>query len=255
MKNTPCTLLLLAATAISADAAIVFSENFGSSTVNPTASSFTAQQTWNYSDSVDATVNANASRLFNPAAAGSGENTHGWISSLAAGNTFQQIQSNGTFTALPTLDLGEYYVITLSWYAASQTSIAANDVNAYVNFISTGNNLAFVTGANGTPGQAHLVAQTLGDGNAAGDAIGISFLAQGGTGGYDAGRAYTATFTTADALNGEAFSLVLGRTSNTGGAAFVIYDNVTLDVAVAPEPASALLGSLGIFALLRRRRG
>ena len=120
--------------------------------------------------------------------------------------------------------------------------------------VTSGNSLAFVTGANGTPGQVHIVPQILSDGNGASDTVGMNFVAQGGGGGYDAGRNYTATFTTTDALNGDAFSLVLGRTSNVGGAAFVIYDNVTIDVAVVPEPAAALLGSLGLFALLRRRR-
>lgn len=255
MKKTSRTLVLLAATTVSARAAVVFSENFGSSTVNPTAASFTVQNTWNYSDSAGTTVNTNESRLFNPGGAGSGENTHGWISSLTAGNTFQQIQSNGTFAGLPALGTGEQYVITLSWYGAAQTSLTANDVNAYVNFTTGGNGLTFVSGANGTPGQVHIVPQTLSDGNAAADTIGLSYLAQGGPGGYDAGRSYTAVFTTTDSLNGDAFSLALGRTTNTGGSAFMIYDNVALDVAIVPEPGAALLGSFGLLALLRRRRG
>ena len=254
MNKTPHVIALLAATVLSSDATVIFAENFGSTTVNPTTTSFTVQQTWSYSDNIDTAVNANASRLFNPGAVGSGETTHGWISSLATGNTFQQIQSNGSFTALPTLNLGEYYVVTLSWYGASQTSVTANDVNAYVNFTSSGNSLAFVTGANGAPGQAHIVSQTLSDSNAASDSLGLNFVAQGGAGGYDPGRIYTASFITFDDLNGDAFSLALGRTSNVGGAAFVIFDNVSIDVAVAPEPETALLGSLGILMLLRRRR-
>lgn len=255
MKKTPHLFALFAATTLSSNAAIVFSENFGSATVNPTAASFTAQQTWNYSDSAGTTVNTNESRLFTPAGVGSGETTHGWISSLTTGNTYQQIQSGGTFTGLPTLNVGESYLITLSWYAAAQTSVAANDVNAYVNITTGGNGLSFVSGTNGTPGQGHLVSQTLSDGNAAADTVGISFVAQGGSGGYDAGRNYTAFFTTTDDLNGDAFSLMLGRTTNAAGSAFVIYDNVALDVAVVPEPAAAMLGSLGLLALLRRRRG
>ena len=254
MKKAPLAVALLAVTAATAKAAIVFSEDFGSSTVNPTATSFTAQQTWNYSDSVDTTVNSNASRLFNPGGAGSGETTHGWISALATGNTFQQIQSTGTFTSLPTLDIGEYYLITLSWYAAAQTSVATNDLNAYVNFTTGGNDLVFASGANGTPGQAHFVSQTLADSNGAGDTIGMNFVAQGGTGGYDASRTYTATFTTTDALNGDAFSLVLGRAANVSASSFAIYDNVALDVAVVPESAAALFGSLSVLVLLRRRR-
>lgn len=254
MKKTHRALALLAASAVSAEAAVVLSENFGSTTVNPTAVTFTAQNIWNYSDSAGTTVNSNESRLFNPAGVGSAETTHGWISSLTTGNSFQQIQSNGTFAGLPTLGLGEQYVITLSWYGASQTSVTANDVNAYVNFSSGGNNLSFVSGASGTPGQVHILAQTLGDGNAAADAIGMNFVAQGGPGGYDAGRTYTTVFTTGDSLNGDAYSLALGRTTNTGGAAFIIYDNVSLEVAVVPEPGAALLGSLGVLMLLRRRR-
>lgn len=254
MSKTPRLLALLAATTLSSNAAVVFSENFGSTNVNPTTGTFTAQQTWNYADSNGAVVDTNASRLFTPGGAGSGETTHGWISALAAGNLYQQIESSGTFSGLPTLNLGEYYLITLSWYAASQTSTAANDVNAYVNLTTASSGLTFVSGSNGTPGQAHLFAQSLSDSNAAAGAVGMNFVAQGGSGGYDAGRTYMATFTTTDALNGDVFSLALGRTTNVAGTPFVIFDNVSVDVSVVPEPASALLGSFGVLLLLRRRR-
>lgn len=254
MSKTSHLLALFAATTLSSNAAVVFSENFGSTTVNPTAASFTAQQTWNYADSAGAVVDTNASRLFTPGGAGSGETTHGWISALASGNTYQQIESGGTFSGLPTLNLGEHYLITLSWYAASQTSTAANDVNAYVNFTTASNNLTFVSGSNGAPGQVHLFAQPLSDSNAATDAVGMNFVAQGGSGGYDAGRTYTATFTAMDELNGDVFSLVLGRTTNVAGTPFVIFDNVSVDISVVPEPASVLLGSFGVLLLLRRRR-
>jgi hypothetical protein len=250
------TLLLSAAVA---PGTVILSENFGTATVNPTATTFTAQNTWNYSDSVDTTVNANASRLFTPAAAGSGETTHGWISSLAAGNTFQQIQTNQTFAALPTLSLGESYQITLTWYAAAQTNVITSDLNAYVNFASAGNGFTFTGGSNGAITTASFVSQTLADSNAAADALGLNFVAQGGPsgitgGGYNTDRTYTATFTTTDDLNGDAFSLILGRTTNVSATPFVLYDNVTLDVSVVPEPSAALLGGLGLLALLRRKR-
>ena len=254
MSKTSHLFALLAVTTLSSNAAVVFSENFGGTNVNPTTATFTAEQTWNYTDSNGAVVDANASRLFSPGGAGSGETTQGWISAQATGNTFQQIESSSTFGGLPTLNLGEYYLITLTWYAASQTSTAANDVNAYVNLTTASSGLTFVSGSNGTPGQTHIFAQSLSDSNAAAGAVGMNFVAQGGAGGYDAGRTYTATFTTTDALNGDVFSLALGRTTNVAGTPFVIFDNVSLDVAVVPEPASVLLGSLGLLVLLRRRR-
>lgn len=254
MKKPLHVLALFAVASATSDAAVIFSENFGSTTTNPTATAFSVQQAWDYSDSTGTTVNTNESRLFNPAGVGSQENTHGWISSLTTGNTFQQIQSNNTFSALPALNVGESYVITLTWYAASQTSTTANDVNAYVNFTSTGNSFTFVNGSNGTPVSANFSPQTLNDSNGAADTIGMTFLAEGGSGGYDAGRTFTASFTTTDALNGDAFSLALGRTTNVAASAFVMYDNVSIDVAVVPEPGTALLGGLGVLALLRRRR-
>jgi hypothetical protein len=255
MKKTPCLVALLAATSLSSDAAVVFSEDFGTTVANPTAASFTVQNTWNYSDSAGTVVNSNESRLFNPGASGSATNSVGWISLRNGTQAFQQIQSGGTFAALPELTVGQSYQFTLTWFAGAETTNTANDMNAYVTFASAGNNLTFVSGANGTPVQGHFSSQSLSDSNVTVDTVGMNFVAQAGTGGFDPGRLYSATFTTTDALNGDAFSVALGFTTPVTSSAFVIYDNVALDVAIVPEPGAALLGSFGMLALLRRRRG
>lgn len=256
-RTLPATASILLTAA--ASGTVILSEDFGTTAANPTATTFTAQLTWNYSDSVDTAVNANASRLFNPIAAGSGETTHGWISSLAAGNTYQQIQTNQTFGTLPALGSGEYYIITLSWYASAQTNVATSDLNAYVNFASAGNTFTFIGGSNGAVTTPNFVAQTLGDSNAAADALGLNFIAQGGPsgitgGGYNTDRSYTATFSTTDGLDGDAFSLVLGRTTNISATPFVLFDNIVMDVSVVPEPSTSLLGGLALLVLLRRKR-
>jgi hypothetical protein len=41
---------------------------------------------------------------------------------------------------------------------------------------------------------------------------------------------------------------------NRGSTAHILLDNVTLNATTVPEPGAALLGSLGMFALFRRRR-
>lgn len=237
--------------ASSSPAAVVFTEDFGSTQANPTTNPFTVQQTWSYSDSTGTTINSNESRLFNPGGAGSGETTVGWISALTSGNTFQQIQSGGTFSGLPTLNVGESYLLTLTWYAAGQTS-TTNDVQAYVNFATVGKDLTFVSGSNGS--SAGYTPQTLADSSVATDTVLMNFLAEGGPGGYVAGRSFTASFLTTEDLNGGAFTLALGRGANVGGPTFILYDNVSLDVSVVPEPSVALLGGLGTLCLLRRRR-
>lgn len=260
MRKTPHAIVsLFAATVLSSHAAIILSENFGSTTVNPTAATFgapTVQNSWSYSDSTGATVNTNESRLFNPGGAGSGENTHGWISSLTTGNTFQQIATTGNFSALPALGVGESYVFTLTFFASAQTSIAANDLNAYVNFTSAGKSFSFTTGSNGAITNAAVFSsQLLSDSNAAEDTLRLGFVAQGGAGGYNSDRTYTASWTSESFLGSDSFTLALGRTTNVAGASFALFDNVSLDVAVVPEPGCALLGALGVLTLLRRRRG
>jgi hypothetical protein len=260
MRKTPHVLVsLLAATILPSNAAILLSENFGTTTVNPTATTFgppTVQNTWSYSDSAGTTVNTNESRLFNPGGVGSGENTHGWISALTTGNTFQQIATTGSFATLPTLGVGEYYVFTLTFFASAQTSVAANDLNAYVDFTSAGKSFNFTTGSNGAITNASVFSsQVLVDSNAAGDTLRLGFLAQGGAGGYNSDRTYTASWTSESFLGSDSFTLALGRTTNLAGASFAFYDNVSLDVAVVPEPGCALLGAFGMLVLLRRRRG
>jgi hypothetical protein len=259
MRKTPHVIVsLFAATLLSSDAAIILSENFGSTTVNPTAATFgapTVQNSWSYSDSAGTTVNTNESRLFNPGAAGSGENTHGWISSFTAGNTFQQIATIGNFSALPTLGVGQNYVFTLTFFASAQTSVVANDVNAYVDFTSSGKAFDFTTGSNGSITNGPVFSsQVLSDSNAAADTLRLGFVAQGGAGGYNTDRTYTASWTSTSFLGTDSFTLALGRTTNAAGASFAFFDNVSLDVVVVPEPGCAVLGSLGMLALLRRRR-
>lgn len=253
MKFPP---LFLAAAALApslSTGAVILSENFGSTNVNPTATTFTTQESWSYSDSAGTTVTGDESRLFSPGGAGSQETTHGWISALNGAQTFQQIQASKTFVGLPTLEIGQTYQFTLTFYASAQTSVAANDVNAYVQFTSAGNALQDFAGANGGTA-TNFVAQTLGDSNAATDVINANFVAQGGAGGYNAPRQYTATWTSSDIANGENYSLALGRGTNVAAASYVFFDNVSLDVSVVPEPSMALLGGLGVLGLLRRRR-
>src|SRR5690606_29225063 len=160
---------------------VVFTEDFGSNQANPTTNPFAAQNTWNYSDNAGTTINNNDSRLFNPGGAGSGENTVGWISANQNGKTFQQIESGGTFSGLPTLNIGEAYQLTLTWYASAQT-FTANDAEAYVAFSTVGKNLTFVSGANGISDD--YTPQTLSDSAAAPDSILMNFIAEGGVGGY-----------------------------------------------------------------------
>jgi hypothetical protein len=255
MRKTPRFLALFLATTFSSESAVVLSENFGSSNVNPTAANFTTELAWSYTDSAGAVVDSNASRLFTPAGAGSGETTHGWISSLAAGNTFQQIATTGNFSALPVLAVGQNYVFTLTFFASAQTSVVANDVNAYVDFTSPGKAFDFTTGSNGAITNASVFSsQILSDGNAAADTLRLGFVAQGGSGGYNTDRTYTASWTSTSFLGTDSFTLALGRTTNVAGASFTFFDNVSLDVVVVPEPGCAVLGSLGMLALLRRRR-
>ncbi|MCW1925775.1 hypothetical protein OKA05_24670 [Luteolibacter arcticus] len=257
MKKTPRVIALLAASIVSANAAVVFSENFGSTTAS-TATTFgspTVQNTWTYSDSAGTTVNTNESRLFNPGGAGSGENTHGWISALTTGNTFQQITTTGSFVTLPALGVGQNYVFTLTFFASAQTSVVANDLNAYVDFSSAGKSFSFTTGSNGSiTNPTNFVSQSLSDSNAAADTLRLGFVAQGGGGGYNSDRSYTASWTSTSVLGSDSFSLALGRTTNAAGASFAFFDNVSLDVVVVPEGGCALLGSFGLLALLRRRR-
>jgi hypothetical protein len=259
MKKTPHVLALLAATAVSANAAVILSENFGSTTVNPTAATVgapTVQNSWSYTDSAGATVNTNESRLFNPGGVGSGETTHGWISALTTGNTFQQISTTGNFSTLPALGVGQSYVFTLTFFASAQTSVAANDVNAYVDFASVGKAFSFTTGGNGAiTNPTNFSTQTIVDSNAAADTLRLGFVAQGGGGGYNSDRSYTASWTSTSLLGSDSFTLSLGRTTNVAASSFVFFDNVSLDVGVVPEPGCALLGSFGLLALLRRRRG
>lgn len=254
---TPRIAMLLGACALcvaSSQAAVVFSEDFGSSQTNPTTNPFTTQNLWNYSDSAGTTINNNDSRLFNPNGAGSQETTVGWITANLNGKTFQQIESGGTFSALPTLNVGEAYLLTLSWYGSAQTSTSA-DAEAYVGFSTIGKNLTFVSGSNGTT--AGYTPQTLTDSAPAPESILMNFIAEGGSGGYVDGRTFTASFLTTDDLNGSAFSIALGRGADlTANPVFVLYDNISLDVSVVPvpEPSAALLGGIGTLALLRRRR-
>ena len=240
-------------------ATIILSESFGTTTVNPTATNFgtpTVQNSWSYSDSAGTAVGTNESRLFNPGGVGSGENTHGWISSLTSGNTFQQISTTGSFAALPALEVGQSYVFTLTFFASAQTNNIANDLNAYVDFTSAGKEFEFTTGSNGAITNSSVFSsQLLSDSNAAADTLRLGFVAQGGAGGYNSDRSYTASWMSTSFLGSDNFTLALGRTSNVSGAAFAFFDNVSLDVAVVPEPGCAMLGSLGMLALLRRRRG
>ncbi|MEK7951451.1 hypothetical protein [Luteolibacter soli] len=256
LRLSTLALIALGTAATSANAAVIFSENFGSTTVNPTAASFTVQNTWSYSDSAGTTVNTNESRLFNPGGAGSGETTHGWISALTTGNTYQQIATTGSFSGVAALGEGESYVFTLTFFASSQTSTAANDVNAYVEFVSAGKVFNFTTGSNGAiTAPATFSAQILSDSNAADDTLRLGFVAQGGAGGYNSDRTYTASWTSTSLLGTDSFMLALGRTTNVAGTPFALFDNVALDVAIVPEPGCAVLGAFGVLVLLRRRRG
>ena len=88
----------------------------------------------------------------------------------------------------------------------------------------------------------------------AADTLRLGFVAQGGAGGYNSDRSYTASWTSTSVLGADNFTLALGRTTNVAGTPFAFFDNVSLDVDVVPEPGCALLGSFGLLALLRRRR-
>lgn len=50
------------------------------------------------------------------------------------------------------------------------------------------------------------------------------------------------------------FSMPLVRSAGTASNDFVDFDNITLNFEQVPEPSAALLGGLGLLALLRRRR-
>lgn len=249
--------LALLALAPLAHGAVIFSENFGTTQANPTTNPFTVQQTWNYSDSAGTTVDANESRLFQPSA-GTGSNigSVGWISLRNGTQTFQQIQSNNTFSGLATLGAGESYQITLNWFGAAEASVVANDDAGYVSFTSAGKTLTFLGGSNGVDtDQTNYASQILTDSNASPDAITMNYTAYAGGAGKNPGRTFSAKFTTTDALNGGAYSVALGLTS---GPSYIIYDDVSVDVTVIPEPSSVLLlcmaGGLGLMALARRRR-
>lgn len=248
---TPRRAILLGACVLcvaSSQAAVVFFEDFGSTTANPTTNPFsvTGGQTWNYSDSNGTTVDSNESRLYNPGAGGAGTSSVGWITQKNGSNSYQQIQSGGTFSDLPVLNPGESYQITLSWFAASETTNEVTN-NAYVSFATVGADLTFVSGGNGDS------TVTLANASADPDRALINFESKGGNQGFNAARTFTATFSSTTELNGTDFEIALGMTS---GGAFLYYDNVSLDVSVVsvPEPSAALLGGIGALALLRRRR-
>jgi hypothetical protein len=56
-------------------------------------------------------------------------------------------------------------------------------------------------------------------------------------------------------LQGVTFAMTfrLYVADNRGSSAHILLDNVTLRATTVPEPGAALLGSLGILALFRRR--
>jgi len=79
-------------------------------------------------------------------------------------------------------------------------------------------------------------------------------VASGSTGLFTGGSASPTINVSYTAPDSGAYSLVLTRTGGLGGNANIAVDNITFSQLAVPEPSSALIGSLGALALLRRRR-
>jgi len=244
----------LALTGSAVRAAPILTEDFNATPVNPTADPFTTDLTWDYSDSINSAIGTNESRLFNPAAAGSGTNSVGWIS-LIGSNEYTRITTSGTFAGLPALAAGQAYQFTLSFFAAGETTEIVRDINGEVIFASVGANFSNVAGSNGAITiPARFNAQTLSDQDPAADIVELNFVAEGGAGGVTSDRTFTTTWTSTDALDGATYALSVGFTQGTTNPPFGLYDNIALDVTVVPEPAGLAVLGLGACGLLVRRR-
>lgn len=246
MKPTKYLPILAASLIPATNAAVVFTDDFETPDVTAADSNGNTSGEINTSNWVRATNGFGATRQ------GTVDEAHGDFSDPVGEQAYAFRYTNSGITTA---------VGTVGSLATGQTITVTFDV------VLDGHN-------SGTPYSAYLTTfsggtrNTMNTGGFGGADVGTTSVLAGATGSYS-GTTYNEisfSYTVGDAVidsdggtggvNTTFDSAVLGHDIAlrfVGATNTAIIDNVTVDVAVVPEPAAALLGSLGFLGLLRRR--
>jgi len=172
-----------------------------------------------------------------PTAAGSassdlwiGVKNQGWGTVGAAVSSAHFLEFTLTADTGKTLDLTN---LTFSWQAAinNQTDILSFGYQLFAS--ANGGSYASV-GSAGTKSVSNALALSTDWGTITSENIDINSL---------------------DGANTVTFRLAMNNPNNTGAGSYVqFFRNITVNGTVVPEPSAALLGGLGLLALMRRRR-